>query len=103
MKASQFGSTVKLPTKARASLDEQVSDVRRELSDALLKAGHFKKDAKYGYVRGYVEKVYDDTVIFSEQDDKYYACNYTHKDKSIVLGPKTEVERRTIYVPKGSK
>lgn len=100
-KALSKSAEVKMPRMGKASLSEKVQELRNDLLEALRKKGHLPKP-KDGdtYAPGYVEAVFDDTVIFATDYDHLFAANYKVSKTGIELGAKTEVERRTIFVPK---
>lgn len=93
-------TAVKLPGSGDASKHDQLRDLRSRLVDALRAAGHLPKPKKDEWVRGEVEDIYNNTVVFYENYDNLFACNYTDKNGVITLTKPVPVVRRTIYVPK---
>lgn len=91
---------VTLPTVSTPSKSDQVHDLRTRLKEALTKKGYLPKPTKQTpYVDGYIEDMYDKTVVFYTSGE-LYACNYAISNGVITLGDKTAVERRTVYVAK---
>lgn len=92
---------VTLPAAGAKSLHQELSQLRDRLNDALLSKGFFKKAAKDKYIHQWIEDVYGNVVVFSVGED-LYSASYTDKNGTITLGARTAVERRVVYVPKGS-
>lgn len=99
--AAKRKKAVTLPTVSTPSKSDQVSDLRSRLKEALIKKGYLDKPTKQNpYPGGYIEDMYDKTVVFYAKYDELFACNYTNSNGVITLGEKQAVERRTVYVVK---
>lgn len=90
---------IKLPTASTPSMHDQMHSMRQTLMDALVAKKYVAKEGN-GVYPG-IEDVYKNTVVFYEKYSDLMACNFEMKDGTCCLGPKTAVERRTVYVPKG--